>query len=422
MILSNSSIPLLGIIDTAMVGYLPNSVDIAAVALGSMVFNILFWAFGFLRMSTTGIAAQNRNDTVIFFQSAAIALIISLILIIASPLLKQITLWLIHAEPEVKEKLANYFSLRILSTPATLLNYVIIGFFFGRQDTRTPLFLIVFTNLLAMFLDYYFVWHQDMGANGIAIANVIAQLLGSLIGLSVIYNRFIRLAAGFDWHTFFDSMRVKKLLTLNRDIFIRTLCLMVTLAFFTRQSATFGMTVVAANTILMHMQLVMSYALDGFAIAAETLIGDAVGKNDTRAFKQRLYECGKWSLLTMALFMFVFFVFGQTIINLMTNIQVIRDYASHYLIWIILLPLVSTPSFLLDGVFIGATWSKPLRNTIVFASIIVFFPLWALSRPLGNHGLWLAYSCFILSRGIYLGASLKHKWTKLNGSCSIDKA
>lgn len=403
MMLSNISIPLLGIVDTIAVGHLASADGIATIALGTMIFDILFWCFGFLRMSTTALAAQEPNSNQIYFQSSTIALISACLLIILSPWLKHIILSLIHTEAQIETLLVSYFNIRIFSAIPTLINYVNYGFFFGRQNTKTPLMLLLITNISAMLLDYILVWHFNMGANGIAAANVMTQTLGAVLGCMMIYKKYLKAAP---LKLCFPKARIKQLFGLNRDIFIRTLFLVLTTSFFTRQSAALGVNIVAANLILMNLYILTGYALDGFAIAAEALIGRAVGNKNDIEFKQQIKACAWWSCLFGIIFMLAYALFGPWLIALMTSLPEVQSIALQSLPWVIALALVCVPGFLLDGVFIGAAWSKPLRDTILIASVLVFLPIWYFSQGLGNQGLWLAFTCFNLARGAYLALKL----------------
>jgi len=435
MILSNITIPLLGMVDTAMVGHAADVQAMATVAIGSVIFDFLFWGFGFLRMSTTGLTAQSPQKILIFYQGVFIALLCATALLIASPLLQRLGLLFIESDQSTQQNLMQYIHIRLFSAPATLLNYVIIGYCFGRQNTKLPLLLLTITNILAMGLDYLFVWQWHWNSQGIAISNVIAQTTGALIGLFAVYKAYLvkygkqgdspnkseqvkseatdlgnvtsktTTPDGF-WKELFNKEDMLQLFHLNKDIFIRTLFLISTQTFFTRQSALLGIEFVAVNAILMHMQMLVSYGLDGFAIAAESMIGNAIGQKSLVKFKQRLIDCGSWSLLIALVMSLTYLIFGTQIIKIMTDIPTIQQRADHYLFWIVLLPLVSMPGFLFDGVFIGATWSKPLRNAILFACLFVFLPLWFICQGLGNHGLWLAYTGFMLARGVYLGVKL----------------
>ena len=406
MMLSNISIPLLGMVDIAVVGHLPRPGDIATVALGTMVFDVLFWCFGFLRMSTTALAAQNPDSNQIYFQSSSIAIVIALLLICFSALIKHCILLFIHTDVSVEKMLASYFDIRIFSAIPTLINYVNYGFFFGRHNTRTPLALLLITNVSAMVLDYILVWHFDLGADGIALANLITQSIGASLGIWLIYKRYLKQSMPMKHQPLFSLQRTKQLFSLNTDIFIRTLFLVLTTSFFTRQSAYLGVEIVAANMILMNLQLLTSFALDGFAIAAEALVGRAVGKKDKQDFCTQVKSCAQWSGIFGLIFMVGYYMFGPLLVSLMTSLTDVKFIAMKSLPWVVILPLISVPGFLLDGVFIGAAYSKPLRNSILFSSLIVFFPVWYVSQPLANQGLWLAYTCFIAARGVYLSIVL----------------
>ncbi|MDF1758573.1 MAG: MATE family efflux transporter [Legionellaceae bacterium] len=402
VMLSNISIPLLGMVDTAIVGHLPHPDSIAAVALATMIFDVLFWCFGFLRMSTTAIAAQESDDNKIYFQSCAIAIVISLFLICISPLLKQGILLIIHTDISVEKKLLSYFDIRILSAIPTLINYVNYGFLFGRQNTKTPLVLLLITNIMAMILDYILVWYIDLGADGIALANLITQTISAIIGVWLIYRRYLQQSMPTQYRLLFSLQRTKQLLSLNTNIFIRTLFLVLTTSFFTRQSAYLGVSIVAANMILMNLQLLASFALDGFAIVAETLVARAIGNKNKQDLYFQIKSCAQWSCLFGMIFVVVYYIFGPLFVSLMTSLPGVKSIALDSLPWLVILPLVSVPGFLLDGVFIGLACSIPLRNSILFSCLFVFLPIWYLSQELNNQGLWLSYTCFMLARGIYL--------------------
>lgn len=413
MILSNISIPLLGMVDTAVVGHLPRPDDIATVALGTMVFDVLFWCFGFLRMSTTALAAQNPDSNQIYYQSTTIAIVIALLLICLSPLLKQCVLFFIHTNASVEKRLVSYFDLRIFSAIPTLINYVNYGFFFGRHNTKTPLALLLITNVSAMTLDYVLVWPFDLGADGIALANLMTQSLSASLGMWLIYKRYLKHSKPIKHQTLFSLQGTKQLYSLNTDIFIRTLFLVLTTSFFTRQSASLGVDIVAANLILMNLQLLTSFALDGFAIAAEALVGRAVGKRDKQDFYLQIKACAQWSGIFSLIFVLGYYIFGPLLVSLMTSLKEVKFIALKSIPWVVILPLISVPGFLLDGVFIGSAHSKPLRNSILFSSLVIFLPTWYVSQPLANQGLWLAYTCFMLARGVYLAVVLFFKNKRL---------
>lgn len=409
IILSNITIPLLGLVDTAMVGNAADTQAIATVAIGSVIFDFLFWGFGFLRMATTGLVAQQPHNAMHFYRSALLALLLALILIACSPWAYLIS-QLFSNKAQIQAELTRYLSIRLFSAPATLLNYVILGYCFGRQRTKLAWALLTFTNILAIFLDYVFVWQLHLASSGIAYSNVIAQTSGAIVGGLALYKLYLNQHSLSDfWPRLFDWPAIKRLAQLNQDIFIRTLVLMTTQAFFTYQGTQLGLTIVAANAILMHLQMICAYGLDGFAIAAESLVGNAIGQADSKQVFITIKGCSSWSFIVAMLFSILFLLGGNYYLSVMTDIELIRATAKHYLPWLIALPLLSLPSFLLDGVYIGATWSKPLRNTIVFAAFFMFLPIWFVTQSWGNHGLWFAYCSFIIGRGLYLGLDFYYK-------------
>lgn len=411
VIASNITIPLLGVIDTAMVGNAASIHDIAAVAIGSVFFDVLFWGFGFLRMSTTGLTAQNPHDKLIFFRSFTLALLLAASLIGLSPWLPQIAPLATHSAPTAL-KLKTYIAIRLWAAPGTLVNYVLLGYCFGRQHTKLAWLLLSISNLSAIFLDYLFVWHWHWQSPGIALSNVIAQTLGASIGFLILSRHFSLRLNALNLSQLLDKRALIQLFHLNKDILIRTLGLIATQAFFTYQSTKLGLNIIAANAILMHLQMLSAYGLDGFAIAAESLIGQAIGQNDALAFRNHLKQCAIWSLLTALTISLIYALAGTFYLSLMTSLPAVIQTARNYLIWPILLPVLSMPSFLLDGVYIGTMWSKPLRNAVLSASTFVFFPVWILSANWHNHGLWFAYACFITARGLYLANDLRRRFLK----------
>ena len=415
VILSNITIPLLGMVDIAVVGHdYPRHV-LGAVAIGAMIFDVLFFLFGFLRMSTTGLIAQSPKDINIFYRALMIALSIAFLLLISQSLIYKAACFFIQPEQTVMQALANYFYLRIYAAPATLGNFVIFGYFFGRQNTKVPLLLLILINSCAIGLDIIFVSYQNLGIKGLAIANVIAQTAGFIAGLITLYKKYIadsmqkniQLAPSC---SLFNGEAILHLFHLNKDIFIRTLCLMATFTYFICASNNLGTTVVAANAILLSMHQFTACTLDGFAIACEAMIGNAIGKKDKNLFKQAIKGCGYWSLAIALLLSTAYFFAGSTVIALMTSLPHVNQTAQNNLIWMILLPILSTGGFLLDGVFIGATWSKPMRNAMVYSTLMVYFPLVYLFKPLGNSGLWLAFCLLMLSRSFFLSIILLKKW------------
>lgn len=414
MILSNLSIPLLGMVDTAVVGHLEEAYYLGAVAIGGLIFSFVFWAFGFLRMGTTGLIAQahgaNQFDELRagLMRGVVLALLLALVLLISQQAIQWLALTLVDASPAVERYAAEYFSIRIWSAPATLINYVFIGWFLGMQNARGPLYLLLAINLSNIVLDLWFVWGLGMTVDGVALASVLAEYLGVLLGAFLILRELKGQGGAWCWNTVFNATRLRQLLVVNQNIFIRTLCLIFSFAFFTAQGAKHGDVILAANAVLMNFQTFMAYGLDGFAHAAEALVGKAVGQRDRQAFRAAVHTAGLWSVMVALAFMLLYALFGALIIVGLTDLEEVRQAAYSFLPWLILSPLVSVWSYLYDGIFIGATRTAEMRNTMLISTFFCFLPAWYLLQPWGNHGLWAALMVFMLARAVSMAISYRN--------------
>lgn len=420
MILSNVSVPLLGATDTALLGHFSNATELGAVALGSSILSIIFWLFGFLRMGTTSVVARalganNHNQAgQLFYQSALLALFIASGLIVLKPLLPVIVGWM-GAEANTASSGLIYSQIRILAAPASLLNLVLIGWFIANKDSRSPLIMVVSQNLLNIGLDAWLIAGLNQGASGAAWASVCAEYSGLLLGLYLL--RRFHPQIGPNLVEQLTSLRAYiNLLQVNRDLFIRTACLLCTFAFFTAQGARQSTEVLAANAILLQLLLVVSYALDGYAHAAEALIGRAVGAKKRWRFNLTFRRCLEFSLITGLGFSGLFWLGKDLILPIFTDIPEVLALSGQYYGWLCLLPLVALWAFLLDGVFIGAGQTQAMRNSMLIAVFLVFLPIWAIANQLlpiwlgqssTNHSLWLAFLSFMAARGVTL--SLKFK-------------
>lgn len=406
MILSNLTVPLLGMVDTAVVGHLPQPHYLGAVAVGSMIFGVVFWGFGFLRMGTTGLTAQALGALdyaeirALLIRALLVALSFALLLLLLQGPIAALAFDLMRPSEIVEQQARLYFDIRIFSAPATLCNYVLIGWFLGLQNARLPLLLLVTVNSINMLLDVLFVQGWGLAADGVAWASLIAEYCACALGFWLVKRQLQRYPAPWHRELIFDRVKFRAMLLLNQNIFIRTLCLMFSLAFFTAQGARMGDAILAANAVLFNFYTFMAYGLDGFAHAAEALTGKAVGQKQQQAFMQSVHSAGAWALLVSIVFALIYGFLGEAIITLLTDIEVVQSTAEQYLIWLILLPLISVWSFTLDGIFIGATRSVEMRNSMLVATIVVFIPAWYLLQPWANHGLWLAYSLFMLARAV----------------------
>lgn len=419
MVISNITTPILGLVDTGVVGHLGDASYIGAVSTGGLLFGFLYWGFGFLRMSTTGIAAQavGRKDgdelRAILFRSMLIAVLISVLLLVARTSLATIGFELLSASVAVESKAMSYYHIRIWSAPFTLLNYTLIGWYLGAQTAKAPLLITLAINITNIILDIVFVLEWDMGVEGVALASVIAEMIGVVVGLLLLPAVMRSHSGQLYWKSVVNIQKIKALFWLNMDVFIRTICLIFAFAWFTNESARQGDVILAVNTVLLNFQTLMAYALDGIANAAEVLVGRSVGQADTTLFWQSIYLCGMWSALAALVFTLLFAVFGAQLIALLTDVIPVRTVANQYLFWPVVLPLISFWSFLFDGIFVGATWSAAMRNCMLIATLLIFLPAWYWLLPFGNQGLWMAFTLFMIGRALTQGSVLYWKWRTL---------
>ncbi len=407
MVVSNITVPLLGLVDTFVVGHLPSPNYLGAVAVGSTIFSVLFLGMNFLRLGTTGLAAHafGRDDhdelRRVLLRAITTAVCIATALIILQVPLLLAALALIKPEGAIGMIAADYYSIRIWAAPASLINIVLIGWFIGRQNGRVPLALMLIINVINIVLDLVFVMHYDLRANGVALASVIAEYTGCAAGLWIA-ARSLRGSGKPFMEGVLILARFRELMQVNLDLLVRTLALQLTFVIITAAGARQGALILAANAVLLNFQWIVSYALDGFANAAEAMVGRAFGARQSDALKQAVRLNRLWSLWIAAGITLLFLAFGDAIVDRITDIEDVRNTARSYLPWLIALPLISVWSFLYDGVFVGAMRSKDMRNIMLFSTFIVFIPSWWLLSSLGNHGLWLAFTLFMASRGVLM--------------------
>ncbi len=408
MIIANISTPLLGLVDTAVMGHLDNANFLAAVAIAGLIFNFLFWGFGFLRMGTSGLCAQafGANDSLelkaILVRAIFLAICISSLILLCQQPIASFSFYLINSHENIEFLAQQYFYIRIWSAPATLCQYVILGWFLGRQNTKVPLLIVITTNLCNIGLDLLFVTHYNMNTEGVALASVLAEYIGLVLGVILLIRNLPHGSRPLSLSTLLQLDKVRVMLSMNSHLFIRTLCLIFTFSFFTVQGEKFGSAILAANAVLMNFQTFMAYAQDGLAHAAEALIGRALGAKNKDLYLRTLRTTGLWSLLIALLFTLLYSYAGKSIIDSLTRLTEVRSPAYEYLPWLIALPLISFVSFLLDGVFIGATLSRQMRDGILLSLFMIFLPAWYYTQGLGNHGLWLALTLFMLFRSLIM--------------------
>jgi MATE family, multidrug efflux pump len=412
MILSNVSVPLLGIVDTAILGHLPSPSYLSAVALGAALLSMIYWSFGFLRMGTTSLTAQafgqKDSDEVdkLLVHSLQLALLIGVCLTLFREPLIHFAITMMDPSAITSELASRYGQIRLISAPLVLSNIVILGWFIGRQNTRIPLFLLVVTNLINLLLDIVFIWGLGLNSDGAALATICADGVGFSLGLYFIAHAQPQWKASLKRHFSVQWQAFKPLLLINQHLFVRTLCLLTTLIFFNAQGAQMGDIILAGNAIIFQLLMICSYGLDGIAHASEALIGHSVGAKKKQQTQQYIVTTGIWSV-SISVFMGLAFAASEHwLIPLFTDIKSIETMLAHYYPWIIALPIICVWGYWLDGVFIGAGESKIMQQTMIFSVLMIFFPVWYFSQSLGNHGLWLAFSLFSLARGISLAVYL----------------
>jgi MATE family multidrug resistance protein len=406
MILSNVSVPLLGMVDTGVTGHLGSPTYLGAVTIGATIFGFLYTGVNFLRMGTTGIAAQrygaNDHDGLraSLGQALIVAMLIALAMLVLQRPLGRFAVHLIGAEPAVEAFALEYFSIRIWSAPGTLANFVLVGWFLGLQNARVPLLIFLTVNITNIVLDLWFVLGLGLKVDGVALASVIAEYAGLAVAL-IFAARALRAHSGY-WPLaqLFRSRAYAAFFAINGNLLIRTMALTFAFAFLTAQGARLGGVILAANAVLMNLQHLTSFALDGFAHAAEAMVGKAVGEKRRDVLEHSVRLALKWTLIFAVGFCLSYIVVGPPLIRILTDLPEVRSTALQFLPWLIISPLISAWSFLYDGIYVGATRAREMRKLMLISTFVVFVPAWYLLQGLGNHGLWLAFTLFMASRGI----------------------
>ncbi|MGE6139000.1 MATE family efflux transporter [Aeromonas rivipollensis] len=412
MVFSNVTTPLLGLVDTWVIGHLGQAWFLGGVSVGATLINLLFWLLGFLRMSTTGLTAQAQGaasaegqlDTLARALGLAVGLGLAMLLLVL-PFLPAI-IGLSGGSPEVQVYAGDYVSVRIWSAPAALCNLVIMGWLLGMQDARSPMLLLILSNLVNMVLDAWFVLGLGWQVRGVAAASLLADYCSLGVGLWLVSRRLRHLPAEVwqsAWLRWWQWPAVRRLLGLNRDIFIRSLCLQLCFAFMTLQGARLGDVAVAANAVLLNFLMLISYGLDGFAYAVEAMVGRAIGRRDRQGLREAIVLNLGWALLIAIAFALGFAMGGRQLIAHITDIPAVIAEANRQVPWLIAMPLLAVWCFLLDGVFIGATRAREMRNSMLVAVFAGFFPIWWLCQEWGVAALWAAMAALMTGRGLTLG-------------------
>lgn len=408
IVLSNATVPILGLVDTGVVGQLGAAAPIGAVGIGAVIVTAFYWVFGFLRMGTTGLTSQAHGAG---DRAEVSALLIRALLIGAASGLALIALQIplfwagfraSPATPEVESLARDYMSIRIWSAPAAIALFGINGWLIALERTRAVLALQLWMNGVNIVLDLVFVLGLGWGVPGVAFATFLAEWSGLALGLwfcrGVFSGRDWR-----DWAQIFDAARLSRMMRVNLDILIRSLALMSIFVGFIFLSAGFGDTTLATNQILMQFIETAAFTLDGFAFAAETLVGQAVGAASLARLRRGIRLCSIWALAGCVMLSLVFWVFGGALVDVMAKVPEVQDMARVFLPYLVLVPLLGLPSWMLDGIFIGATRTRDMRNMTVLSALVFAAVAFALVPGLGNHGLWIALLVSFVARGASLG-------------------
>lgn len=417
MILSNISVPLLGIVDTAIIGHLDSPVYLGGVAVGATATSFVFMLLLFLRMSTTGLTAQAfgaGNKPALaraLIQPMLIALAAGVLFIVLRTPVSELAAALMGGSEAVQQQAQTFIAIRWLSAPATLANLVILGWLLGVQYARAPMVLLITGNVVNILLDLLFVLQWHWGVAGAAAATAVADYVTLAVGIWMVAR--VLALRGISFSLLKASWRgdAARLFRLNRDIMLRSLLLQLCFASLTLLGARLGADVVAVNAVLLMFLTFTAYALDGFAYAVEACSGEATGAGDRSRLRLIWYAACRQAGIVALLFAVIYALCGPAIVALLTSIESLREAADRYLIWQVILPLAGVWCYLLDGMFIGATRGRDMRNSMLLAAL--GYALTLLTLPwLGNHGLWLAITVFLALRGITLGLIWRHHWQR----------
>lgn len=414
MTLAYLTTPLLGIVDTAVVGQLGDAALLGGLAAGAIVFDVVFSTFNFLRSGTTGLVAQafGRGDTdeqrLILLRAMLLAAGIGIVIALAGPLVSWAGQWFMGADSGVSAALDQYVRIRCLGAPFSLINYALLGYVLGRGEANLGLLLQILVNCTNIVLSILFGLWLGWGVTGVAWGTVCGELAGMLAGLLIVFRRF-RAAPAIDRARLFERTRFRAMLALNRDIMIRSFVLLTAFALFTRQGAGFGTLTLAANAVLMNFFMIAGFYLDGFATAAEQLTGRAIGAGARSSFRRAVKLTTLWGFALAALTTALFLLWGNGLIAIITTAPEVRVMAATYLPWAAITALTGVLAFEMDGVFIGATWSRDMRNMMMLSLAIFVAALAVLPALAGNHGLWAALNIFLLARGLSLLMVLRRR-------------
>lgn len=414
-IVSNITVPLLGLIDVTIVGHLGAASYIGAIAVGGMLFNIIYWIFGFLRMGTGGMTSQayGRGDEAemmrLLTRSTGVGMLIALTLIVLQYPIERTAFSLIETTPEVERLAATYFRICIWGAPAVLGLYSFSGWFIGMQNSRYPMFIAITQNIVNILMSLVLVYGMEMKIEGVAIGTLVAQYAGWLMAIGLWMHRYKHLRPYAELRSLTDKGAMRRFFQVNRDIFLRTLCLVSVTVFFTSAGAAQGEVILAVNTLLMQLFTLFSYIMDGFAYAGEALAGKHIGADNRPALRTMVRQLFVWGIALALAFTLIYGIGGEGFLSLLTNEESVITASSTYFYWVLAIPLAGFAAFLYDGIFIGATATGLMLHAMFVASVAFFLIYFGCREAMGNHALWLAFITYLSLRGIvqgYLGRKI----------------
>jgi MATE family multidrug resistance protein len=413
IMLSNVSEPLIGVVNTAVIGRLPEPYYIGAISVTSVIFAFLFWGFGFLRLSTGGLTAQavgrGKPEEVIsvLVRALIIAMAAGVLLLALSPLIRDAAFAFMGGSAEVAAHGKTYFNWRIWSAPFALANYCFLGWFVGQARAGLAFLVQLFLNLTNMALSVFFVLGMGMTSEGVGLAALLAEIAAALLGCVIAFRLLRGMTDHINWASILDKQKFSQTLAMNGDVMIRTLCLLFAFSWFASRGAKAGDVTLAANVVLLHYFDVSAYLIDGFAFASEALVGQSVGAKDRKRFRDAVRLTTFWAMVVGISCSMILWFGGPWIIDLMTVNEEIRAEARVYLPWLAATPVLGVICFQFDGIFTGAMATKDIRNMMVISLAIFMLAWWLLEARFGNHGLWAALNIFFVARGVTFASRMK---------------
>lgn len=417
-IISNITVPLLGLVDVTIVGHLGSAAYIGAIAVGGLLFNILYWNFGFLRMGTSGMTSQayGRNDPEaemrVLVQAVSVGLLSACAILLLQYPVERIAFMLLDTSAEVEQYAVRYFRVCIWGAPAVLAMYGFKGWFIGMQNSRFPMYIAIGVNVINILCSLCFVFVLGMKVEGVALGTVVAEWSGLLMAVLLWRKKYGMLRSRIALRDSLQFKAMKRFFAVNRDIFLRTLCLISVTTFFTSTGARQGDVILAVNTLLMQLFTLFSYIMDGFAYAAEALVGRYIGARDMKQLRHAVRNLFGWGVGMASLFTLLYAIGGKNFLSLLTNDAQVIGVAGNYFYWVLAIPLAGFGAFLWDGILIGATATRQMLWAMLVATLAFFGIYYLFSGATNNHMLWLAFLVYLFLRGLMMTCFAKRSFAK----------